>query len=151
MRRLRSCCLASRLRPGAKRRRTAASYDLNINSRYTIESINFVDQREYKLSTSALEEIRHLVGAKVSTEALDRLALRIRGELRAHDVTFKLTRGVAARIGAGADPGGQGRRIVRCFGSEPQLQLRSRIHGDGPDRQHHRSQRFHLSDAARQR
>jgi Omp85 superfamily domain len=70
-----------------------AASDLNVNSRYTIESINFVDQREYKLSTSALEEIRRLVGAKVSTEALDRLVLRIRGELRAHDVTFKLTRG----------------------------------------------------------
>ena len=67
--------------------------DLNVNSRYTIESVNFVDQREYKLSTSALDEIRRLVGAKVSSEALDRLALRIRGELRAHDVTFKLTRG----------------------------------------------------------
>src|ERR1700733_12233773 len=71
----------------------AEAADLNVNSRYTIESINFVDQHEYKLSTSALDEIRHLVGAKVSTEALDRLALRIRGELRAHDVTFKLTRG----------------------------------------------------------
>ena len=70
-----------------------AASDLNVNSRYTIESINFVDQREYKLSTSALEEIRRLVGAKVSTEALDRLVTRIRGELRAHDVTFKLTRG----------------------------------------------------------
>ena len=70
-----------------------AAYDLNVNSRYTIESINFVDQHEYKLSTSALEEIRRLVGAKVSSEALDRLALRIRGELRAHDVTIKLARG----------------------------------------------------------
>jgi len=72
----------------------AETADLNVNSRYTIESINFVDQHEYKLSTSALDEIRHLVGAKVSTEALDRLALRIRGELRAHDVTFRLARGV---------------------------------------------------------
>ena len=72
----------------------ADSADLNVNSRYTIESINFVDQHEYKLSTSALDEIRHLVGAKVSTEALDRLAQRIRGELRAHDVTFKLARGL---------------------------------------------------------
>jgi Omp85 superfamily domain len=70
-----------------------SSSDLNINSRYTIESINFTGPREYKLSSSALDEIRRLVGAKVSTEALDRLALRIRGELRAHDVTFKLTRG----------------------------------------------------------
>ena len=71
----------------------ALTADLNINSRYTIESINFVDHRDYKLSTSALDEIRRLVGAKVSTEALDRLTTRIRGELRAHDVTFKLTRG----------------------------------------------------------
>jgi hypothetical protein len=70
--------------------------DLNINSRYTIESINFVGPREYKLSTVVLEEIRRLVGAKVSTEALDGLARRIRGELRAHDVTFKLTRGAQA-------------------------------------------------------
>jgi hypothetical protein len=69
--------------------------DLNVNSRYTIESINFVDQREYKLSTSALEDIRRLVGAKVNTEALDHLAQRIRGELRAHEVTIKLTRGAA--------------------------------------------------------
>jgi hypothetical protein len=67
--------------------------DLNVNSRYTIESINFVDQHAYKLSDSSLDEIRHLVGAKVSSEALDRLTLRIRAELRAHDVTFKLARG----------------------------------------------------------
>ena len=67
--------------------------DLNVNSRYTIESINFADQRQYKLSTSALEDIRRLIGAKVNTEALDRLSQRIRAELRAHEVTFKLTRG----------------------------------------------------------
>jgi surface antigen Omp85-like protein len=69
--------------------------DLNVNSRYTIESINFVDQREYKLSASSLDEIRRLVGAKLSSDALDRLVQRIRGELRAHEVTFKLTRGAA--------------------------------------------------------
>src|SRR5580692_3564359 len=79
--------------PGETQETSATNLDQNINSRYTIESINFVDHREYKLSPSALDEIRHLVGAKVNTEALDRLALRIRGELRAHDVTFKLTRG----------------------------------------------------------
>jgi hypothetical protein len=67
--------------------------DLNVNSRYTIESINFIDQREYKLSTSALEDIRRLIGAKVNTQALDLLAQRIRAELHAHEVTFKLTRG----------------------------------------------------------
>jgi hypothetical protein len=67
--------------------------DLNVNSRYTIESINFIDQHEYKLSSSALEDIRRLIGAKVNTEALDLLAKRIRAELHAHEVIFKLTRG----------------------------------------------------------
>lgn len=71
------------------------SGDVNINSRYTIESVNFIDQQGYKLSTSSLDEIRHLVGSKVSTDTLDRLAARIRGELGAHDVTFKLARGAA--------------------------------------------------------
>jgi hypothetical protein len=86
--------LAQSSEPGGDAPAVETASDLNVNSRYTIESVNFVDQREYKLSTSSLEEIRRLIGAKVSTEALDRLTLRIRGELRAHDVTFKLARGV---------------------------------------------------------
>lgn len=69
--------------------------DLNVNSRYTIESINFADHRDYKLSESARSDIQQLVGAKVNTEALDRLAQRLQSELRAHDVTFKITRGAA--------------------------------------------------------
>jgi Omp85 superfamily domain len=81
------------LTPPADTSETESASDPNVNSRYTIESINFVDHREYKLSASSIEEIRRLVGAKVSSEALDRLARRIRGELRAHDVTFRLTRG----------------------------------------------------------
>lgn len=83
--------LAQTLDPSEDAVETAS--DLNINSRYTIESINFVDHREYKLSTSAMEEIRRLTGAKLSSEALDRLTARICKELRAHDVTFKLMRG----------------------------------------------------------
>jgi outer membrane protein assembly factor BamA len=67
--------------------------DPNVNSRYTIESIGFVDAHSYKLSTSALEEMRALIGAKLNTEALNRLVGRIRGELQAHDVKFRLARG----------------------------------------------------------
>jgi hypothetical protein len=85
--------LGQSLTPAGDSAEQESASDLNVNSRYTIESINFVDHHDYRLSTSSLEEIRHLVGAKVSTEALDRLVQRIRGELRAHDVTFKLTRG----------------------------------------------------------
>ena len=69
------------------------SADLNINSRYTVESIGFIGQSHYRLSTGAMEEMHRLIGAKVSTEALNRLARRIRSELRATEVTFKLARG----------------------------------------------------------
>jgi len=67
--------------------------DLNVNSRYFIESISFTDARPYKLSSFALAEMHRLVGAKLNSDALNRLAERICGELRAHDVTFKLARG----------------------------------------------------------
>ncbi|HUA21223.1 MAG TPA: BamA/TamA family outer membrane protein [Bryobacteraceae bacterium] len=67
--------------------------DLNVNSRYTIESIGFMDQSQYRLSPSAMEEMRLLIGAKLNSEALNRLVQHVRSELRAHDVTFKLVRG----------------------------------------------------------
>jgi len=69
--------------------------DLNVNSRYTIESISFIDARHYRLSTSALQEMQRLIGSKLSTDAVMRLAGRIRSELRAHEVTFKVARGAA--------------------------------------------------------
>ena len=67
--------------------------DLNINSRYTIERIGFVDAQRYKLSSSLLDEMHRLIGAKVNEEALKGLVRRIRTELRAYDVTFRLDRG----------------------------------------------------------
>jgi outer membrane protein assembly factor BamA len=67
--------------------------DLNINSRYTIESISFTSAKAPRLSTSALAEMQLLIGSKLNSEALNRLVERIRGELRVHDVRFKLARG----------------------------------------------------------
>ena len=67
--------------------------DLNVNSRYTIESVDLSNQHSYRLSTSILDEMHRLIGSRVNDEAVKRLASRIRGELRAHDVTFKLLRG----------------------------------------------------------
>ncbi|HEX5227638.1 MAG TPA: BamA/TamA family outer membrane protein [Bryobacteraceae bacterium] len=82
---------AQSIDPAANTEETAS--DPNVNSRYTIESINFIDHRDYKLSPHSQEEIRSLTGARLSSEALDRLTARLRDELRAHDVTFRLTRG----------------------------------------------------------
>ncbi len=73
----------------------AVSTDLNVNSRYTIESISFTGERHYRLSTSAIQEMQRLIGSKLSTDAVIRLTGRIRNELRAHDVTFKVARGGA--------------------------------------------------------
>ncbi len=67
--------------------------DLNVNSRYTVESIAFIGRQTYRLSASAVEEMHRLIGAKLNSEALNRLATRIRNEIRAHEVTFKLARG----------------------------------------------------------
>src|SRR5260370_23469616 len=69
------------------------STDLNVNWRYAVESVSFADQRHYRLSSSVLEEMRRLVGSRVNDEAVKRLAARLRSELRAHDVTFRLARG----------------------------------------------------------
>jgi hypothetical protein len=67
--------------------------DLNVNSRYTVESVDLSNQHNYRLSTAILDEMHRLIGARLNDEAVKRLASRIRGELRAHDVTFKLLRG----------------------------------------------------------
>ncbi len=71
----------------------AQATELNVNSRYTIESVGVSNERHYRLSTSVLEEMHRLIGSRVSDEAVKRLARRIRSELRANDVTFKLLRG----------------------------------------------------------
>ncbi len=67
--------------------------NLNVNSRYTVESIDFTTQRHYRLSSSVLEEMHRLIGSKLNDEAVKRLARRIRSEIRANDVTFRLARG----------------------------------------------------------
>ena len=67
--------------------------DLNVNSRYTVESVDLSNQHQYRLSTSILDEMHRLIGSKLNDEAVKRLAGRIRGELKALDVTFKLVRG----------------------------------------------------------
>ncbi len=71
----------------------APAQDQNVNSRYTIESIGFAGPNHYKLSRSVLEQMQQLIGAKLNTDALNSLVSRVRSELRAHEVTFRLDRG----------------------------------------------------------
>lgn len=67
--------------------------ELNVNSRYTVESVDVTNTHHYRLSTAILDEMHRLIGARLNDDAVKRLASRIRGELRAHDVTFRLLRG----------------------------------------------------------
>lgn len=71
---------------------TEPASDLNVNSKYIVESIHFIGH-SYQLSRAAMDEMHRLIGSRLNTEALAKLTTHIRGELRAHSVTFKLDRG----------------------------------------------------------
>ena len=69
------------------------STDLNVNSRYTIESVDVSNQPPNGLSARILDQMHRLIGSRMNDDAVRHLADMIRSELRAHDVTFKLLRG----------------------------------------------------------
>jgi hypothetical protein len=72
---------------------TDSDAELNVNSRYTVESIDFSNAGHYRLSNSLVDDMQRLIGHKLDSLALNRLTSRIRDELRAHTVTFRLARG----------------------------------------------------------
>ncbi len=65
----------------------------NVNSRYTVESIEFSGGETPRVSASVLETIRRLIGQRLNMQAIDRLRRDIGGELHASQITFKLARG----------------------------------------------------------
>ncbi|MBV8817371.1 MAG: BamA/TamA family outer membrane protein, partial [Acidobacteriaceae bacterium] len=69
--------------------------DLNVNSRYTVESVEIAPHNDYKLSGQILEEIHHLVGEHLNAENLNRLSKKITEELRARSVTVNVHRGAS--------------------------------------------------------
>ncbi len=67
--------------------------ELNVNSRYTVESIDFSPQQEYRLSDTVMDEMRVLIGERLNVEALGRLSRHMAQELKARSVTFRVSRG----------------------------------------------------------
>ncbi len=65
----------------------------NVNSRYTVESVEIVPPGKHKISDELAEEMNRLVGARFDHEALSAIGRRIRRELHARMVTMKVTRG----------------------------------------------------------
>jgi hypothetical protein len=67
--------------------------DLNVNTRYTVESVELAGDNPPGISTGLRGELTRLVGAKLNPAALDDLATRIRQELHVRAVTHRLLRG----------------------------------------------------------
>jgi outer membrane protein assembly factor BamA len=75
------------------------SQELNVNSRYTVESVHIVvglhaaGSDNVKISTPLRSELDRMVGAKYDDSTLKKLADRISKELHASDVKIKAIRG----------------------------------------------------------
>jgi hypothetical protein len=67
--------------------------EINVNTRYTVESVDIAGDNPAGLSTGLRGELTRLVGAKLNPAALDDLAARIRRELHVRAVTHRLLRG----------------------------------------------------------
>lgn len=70
-----------------------AQTDINVNSRYTIQSVEISGGNQNRISRSLREDIESLVGKRLNQESLEKLARRIRTELHARLVAPKVTRG----------------------------------------------------------
>jgi len=67
--------------------------EMNVNTRYTVESVELAGDNPAGISTGLRGELTRLVGAKLNPAALDDLAARIRRELHVRAVTHRLLRG----------------------------------------------------------
>ncbi len=68
---------------------------LNVNSRYTVESVDLPPDSGSRLSGAITEEIHKLVGERFNPDSVNRLSQRITEELRARSVTFRVVRGAS--------------------------------------------------------
>lgn len=65
----------------------------NVNSRYTVEAVEFTDTDEGGFSHRLREEIRTIAGDKLNVGLLRRVAHDVQSELSAHRVSFRIARG----------------------------------------------------------
>ncbi len=70
-----------------------AQAEVNVNSRYTVERVDITGGSRNQISRGLREDMEKLVGQHVNQETLERIARRIRSELRARIVSHKITRG----------------------------------------------------------
>jgi hypothetical protein len=66
---------------------------VNVNSRYVVESIEVSGHDEFSLSRNLHQEIQNLIGEYFDQSALDELTTRIKKELHAKSVSYRISRG----------------------------------------------------------
>ncbi|MFB3825476.1 MAG: BamA/TamA family outer membrane protein [Bryobacteraceae bacterium] len=66
---------------------------MNVNSRYTVESVQLSGAKESNISKGLRQEIRQLVGEKLNPGYVEELARRIRRELHVRSVSHHVMRG----------------------------------------------------------
>ena len=62
-----------------------ALQELNVNAKYTVESVQVSGQKNWRISDALRKEVDKMVGSKLDYPALDRLAERIKKELHVGD------------------------------------------------------------------
>jgi outer membrane translocation and assembly module TamA len=67
--------------------------DANVNSRYSVESVSVSGVDETSLSKTLRDDMQKLVGQKFDQSAVNKLAERIREELKGYSVDVKVRRG----------------------------------------------------------
>jgi hypothetical protein len=66
---------------------------VNINSRYLVERIEVAGEGEFRLSRSVHEDIERLIGGNFDEQLLEELGSRIKKEIHAKTVTYRVMRG----------------------------------------------------------
>jgi Omp85 superfamily domain len=70
-----------------------ALQELNVNAKYTVESVQVSGQKNWRISDALRKEVDKMVGSKVDYPALERLADRIKKELRVPAVSVNIGKG----------------------------------------------------------
>src|SRR5580692_511944 len=70
-----------------------ALQDMNVNAKYTVESVEVSGQKNWHISDSLRAEVNKMIGSKLDYQALDRLADRIKKELRVPSVSVNVGKG----------------------------------------------------------
>src|SRR4051794_31999254 len=67
--------------------------DVNVNSRYTVEKVDVSGRLSARISHELRQELDSVVGQKLDHSVLERLAARMRHDLRVQNVAVRVRRG----------------------------------------------------------